>query len=121
MSYLQIEIGGKLRGWKVNMQTIEMWSKGLNFEAFSSTSVYRAVYAGLVANCEAKGEEQDFTYDEVQNWVDDLNDTEEGLKSLEEVKKAFEQSRSYVKLLEGLDAKLKTVTKEEKKKKAVRK
>lgn len=123
MSYIQIEIGGELRGWKVNQMTIELWSKMINEDAFNSSSNYGAVYAGLIANCEAKRIDPDFTYEQVCDWVDELNLTEKGLAVLDKIKEQFEASQYYIKLVEKIEAELASVKQELKqkpKKKAVK-
>lgn len=100
MSYILLkDCIGKDRGWKVNMMTIEMWSKELNTDAFNSTSTYAAVYAGLVANCLVKKEEPDFSFEQVCDYVDSLQDD----KILEDVKARFEESQYYIKLVKKLN------------------
>lgn len=106
MNYIQIEIGGKVRGWKVNQMTIEIWSKRTSFESENASSTYAAVYAGLVSNCYVKGEEPDFTFENVCDWVEDLN-TPNGLKVLEMIKKTFEESEAYIRVIEKLNEQLK--------------
>lgn len=117
-NYIQIEIGGKFRGWKVNQMTIEIWSKMLNETAFASTSNYAAVYGGLVANCYVKQEEPDFTYEQVCDWVDDLNTSANGEAILNQIKVAFEESQYYIRIIEKLNTELKTLqaVKDDKKK-----
>lgn len=107
MSYLLLtNCIGKDRGWKVNMFTVETWAKEIDTDAFNSTSTYGAVYAGLLANCKVKREEPDFTYEQVCDYVDELNTTEEGIKVLNEVKAKFEESQYYIKLVKKLNDQL---------------
>jgi len=94
MSYIQINIGGKLRGWKVNQLTLEEWSKRMG--ATNTSAVYSAVNAGLVANCYVKGIEPDFTFEDVCDWCDQLLATPEGLKTVELIKETFEKSDAYL-------------------------
>lgn len=119
MNYIQVELGGQLRGWKVNQMTIEIWSKLLNQDAFNSSSNYGAVYGGLVANCEAKRIEPDFTFEQVCDWVDELNLIDTGVVVMQQIKEAFEESQYFIKIIEKLNVAL--VTKEPDKKKAQRK
>lgn len=72
MSYIQIELGGKLRGFKFNMMSLEVFSKNINAEAVHTTSIYATFYAGLIGNCAVKREEPDFTFEDVCGWVDEL-------------------------------------------------
>lgn len=109
MNYIQIELGGEKRGWKVNQMTIELWSKMINEDAFNSSSNYSAVYAGLIANCEAKRIDPDFTYEQVCDWVDELNLTPAGLETLDKIKEAFEASQYYIRLIEKIEDELKKV------------
>lgn len=117
MSYLLLDnCIGKNRGWKVNMVTVEMWSKELDNAAFSSTSLYGAVYAGLVANCKVKQEEPDFTFEQVCDWVDECNLTPEGQQVLNQVKELFEASQYYIALVKKLKDTLEEAQEGDKKK-----
>jgi len=113
MNYTQITIGGKERGWKVNQLTIELWAKHIDQDASPSTSTYAAVYAGLVANCYVKREEPDFTFEDVCEWVDEINLSGK-YEPLEKIKKTFEESRFYINLLDKLKDQLRTTTEEKK-------
>lgn len=72
MSYIQIELGGKLRGLKFNQISLEVYTKNLNHEALVTSAIYATFFAGLIGNCTVKREEPDFTYEDVCNWVDNL-------------------------------------------------
>ncbi len=75
MSYIQIEIGGKLRGLKFNTGTnILLRSKVKDYsddekEAFGA---YCVIWAALVCNCKIKNEPVDFTFEDVCEWADAL-------------------------------------------------
>lgn len=112
MNYIQIEIGGKLRGWKVNQMTIEIWSKLMNNDAFGASTTYGAVYGGLIANCYVKQEEPDFTFENVCEWVDELQFNDAGRKVLESVKKVFEESQQYISVIDKLNVELDKIKKE---------
>lgn len=120
MSYLLLkDCIGKDRGWKVNQMTVELWSRKVDNDAFFSTSNYAAVYGGLVANCYLKQEEPDFTHEQVCDYVDSLNETEEGLAVMNKIKELFEASQYYIKLLhktEGMLREMEEVGEEDKKK-----
>lgn len=76
MSYIQIEIGGKLRGLKFNQGAIISMATILDRipeEDKISFGAYALIYAGLKGNCIVKGEEIDFTFEQVSDWVDALS------------------------------------------------
>ena len=72
MSYIQIDIGGKLRGWKGNQMTVILMAQYSDLQNYEVTASYAMVYAGLKANCYVKREETDFTFEEVCDWVEEL-------------------------------------------------
>jgi len=76
MSYLQINIGGKERGLKFNQLAIETIAKYNDAETISGL-LYAMVYGGLKANAYVKREELDFTFEQVCDWVDELENKEE--------------------------------------------
>lgn len=76
MSYLQIEIGGKLRGLKFNQLAIEILST-FNDTNTSSAFMYAMVYGGLRGNSYVKREEPDYTFENVCDWCDDLENKDE--------------------------------------------
>lgn len=94
MSYIQIEIGGKLRGLKFNVLAIKEFHKKVDYARFEDTANYALVYGGLVANCYVKGENEDFTYEEVCDWVDELSK-----EVMESIDKKFSESQAYKKLI----------------------
>ena len=76
MSYLQIEIGGKLRGLKFNQLAIEIISTH-NDTNTSTGFLYAMVYGGLKGNSYVKREEADYTFEDVCDWVDAMPNKEE--------------------------------------------
>ncbi len=89
MSYVQIEIGGKKRGWKFNKMA-ELTFKERIVPGNEMTAVYALVYAGLEANCYVKREEPDFTFETVCDWCDNISS-----ETANAVKAAFEESETY--------------------------
>ena len=80
MAYIQIEIGGKLRGLKFNMQLAkDEFLKTIDFKNYLSTANYAMFWAGLYANAYVKKEElttlEDVsaTFENVCEWVDALD------------------------------------------------
>lgn len=84
-NYIQLEVGGKLRGLKFNMATLEYIEEitgqdPLTFKAASSSFkdvreyAQTLLHAGLLSNCDSKGETPDFTADDVKKWFRELDD-----------------------------------------------
>jgi hypothetical protein len=76
MSYLQIELGGKLRGLKFNQLAIEIISTYNDLES-NTSFLYAMIYGGLRGNTYVKREEADYTFEEVCDWVDAMENKEE--------------------------------------------
>lgn len=73
MSYIEIEIGGKVRGIKFTKFAMILINKKANLENWAATANYAMVYAGLFANNYHKEVENDFTFEDVCDWVDELD------------------------------------------------
>jgi len=74
------------------------------------TGVYALVYGGLKANCYVKNEPEDFTFENVCDWTDELND-----ETLIKVQSAFQETEAYKKgqaYLADLEASKKKETEE---------
>lgn len=76
MSYLQIELGGKTRGLKFNQLAIELISS-YNDTKTNTGFVYAMIYGGLMGNTYVKREEADYTFEEVCDWIDEIQNKEE--------------------------------------------
>jgi hypothetical protein len=115
VSYIQLEIGGKLRGLKFNQLSLEVYTKNLNYgNAINASTIYATFYAGLVANCYVKQEEPDFTFEDVTNWVDELY--EQGRKKdIEKVCNCWAETHTYREWLEEFKEKLRSILEPEKK------
>jgi len=72
MSYIQIEIGGKLRGLKFNQMAAVIIGQKVDIDNYQATAGYAMIWVGLKANCYVKGEEADFTFEQVCDWVDEV-------------------------------------------------
>lgn len=76
--YIQLELGGKKRGVKFGNYALMEYSKLNNTGVveFTEQNPIRLcadiVYCGLKNNCFIKKEIEDFTYDDVIGWVDDM-------------------------------------------------
>jgi hypothetical protein len=75
MSYIQINLGGKSRGLKFNQLAIEVIST-YNDAQTSSGFLYAMIYGGMKGNSYVKREEADYTFEEVCDWVDVMEDKE---------------------------------------------
>ena len=73
MSYIQIELGGKLQGLKFNQLSIEIFTANINYEAIDTSSIYAIFFAGITGNYYAKRKEVDFTFENVCDWVDEVD------------------------------------------------
>ncbi len=107
MSYVQIEIGGKLRGLKFNKMAQLYIEQNINPGNVIS-GAYALVYAGLIANCYVKKEEPDFTFEDACDWADQLSD-----ETLLKVQAAYQETDAYKKgqaYLEDLEASKKKET-----------
>lgn len=74
--YIQVkDLGGQDRGLKFNQISLEEFTKRISVvegQVNIASTVYATFYAGLIGNVVAKREEQDFTYENVMDWVDKL-------------------------------------------------
>lgn len=113
MSYIQIEIGGKLRGLKFNQGALIVMQEKSDPGTTAFTG-YALTYAGLKANCYVKeiefidiveGKEIPITFEMVCDWVDELED---GV--LVSVMDCFKETQAFKKLFP------KEVSEEDKKK-----
>jgi len=96
MSYIQIEIGGKLRGLKFNQLAIVILSQKADPERYSETANYAMVFAGLTANCYVKQDPADFTFEEVCDWVDLLSQ-----ETIDAIDKALGEAQAYRKWIDA--------------------
>jgi len=81
MSYIQINLGGKSRGLKFNQLAIEVIST-YNDAQTSSGFLYAMIYGGMKGNSYVKREEADYTFEEVCDWVDVMENKEEVIKNV---------------------------------------
>jgi len=100
MSYIQIEIGGKLRGLKFNQGALITISELTGETVQNSKAGYAVIFAGLDANCFVKREQPDFTLEDVCDWVDDLPES-----VVMEVIECFTKSKEYQKRVPSDDVK----------------
>ncbi len=86
MSYVQIEVGGKLRGLKFNQLALITLSKYTDENNYEATAAYALFYAGLYANCYVKREEPDFDFEKACEWLETISK-----EDIEKVTAAFNE------------------------------
>lgn len=101
MSYIQIKnFGGKDRGLKFNQLSIEIFSKHLNLDAVETSSVYAMFFAGLMGNSYAKREEVDYTFEQVNDWVDELYNTDKEI--IGQVNDCFSETQQFKNFIKSI-------------------
>jgi len=70
MDYIQLELGGKLRGLKFNQYTYIKFYEKVAQDDYIATFHYAAVFAALKSNAYVKGEEFTETWEDVCSLVD---------------------------------------------------
>lgn len=95
MSFVQVNIGGQLRGLKFNQMAVITMAQHLDYENLNATYLYGVVYGGLSANAYVKREEFTHTFEEVCDWVDELT-----MEDSQKIQAAFEQTQVYKKLVD---------------------
>jgi hypothetical protein len=99
MNFIEIEIGGKVRGLKFNQMAMEIFQKYIDQNAIMASCGYATFYGGLVGNCYVKRETPDFTFEDVVNWVDELYDN--GKQDvINSVDKCFSETQTFKRFLE---------------------
>lgn len=96
MSYLQLELGGKLRGLKFNQLAIEIISTH-NDTNTQSAFMYAMIYGGLMGNSYVKREEPDYTFENVCDWVDVMENKPEAIAKATEALTATQVWKNLVK------------------------
>ena len=97
MSYIQIDIGGKLRGLKFNNASMVVLSQKVDYNNYAATALYALVYAGLYTNEYIKngGDVPDMPpFSEVCDWVDDLNKD-----AINRINETFQSTQAYKSLI----------------------
>lgn len=114
---LQIEIGGKLRGLKFTMLSLEKFEEIVPFtkKPENSRLIYATFWAGLIGYTSAKGEEEDYTFEDVQEWVDQmyLDGRMEEIEKVCEAWAAADMFKNRIKQVEDWALKVRTLTEEQ--------
>lgn len=97
MSYIQVEIGGKLRGLKFNNFGLEQMYKALEGNSVIAFS-YALIWGGLEGNRYVKREEADYSFENVCDWVDALPAK---TQTIESVTKVMTETQNYKDLIKA--------------------
>jgi hypothetical protein len=108
MSYLQLELGGKLRGLKFNQLAIEIISTH-NDNSTNSGFMYAMIYGGLMGNSYVKREEVSYTFEDVCDWVDVMGNKAEAIAKVTEVLTSTQVWKTLVKAGEEINEEKKKV------------
>lgn len=103
MSYVQLELGGKLRGLKFNQLAIEIISE-YNDGKTQSGFMYAMIYGGLMGNSYVKREEPDYTFENVCDWVDVLDNKADAVAKVTEALTSTQVWKNLVKVGEDIEA-----------------
>jgi len=81
--YTQLNIGGSVRGFKWGKWALEFYMRSLKLKenesienVMGTENFDKIVYAGLRMNCYIKQVEPDFTFEDVVNWVEVIEESE---------------------------------------------
>jgi len=91
MSYIKVMFPDNVeRGLKFNNLAVSEFFKNVNWERYNDTANYAMVWAGLYGNSFAKREEPDYTFDNVMDWVDQMDK-----KVLDDISTVLAETQKY--------------------------
>lgn len=99
-TYIQVNLGGQLRGLKFNLGTLRHIGDITGNDPFKfivNVSEYDPfmkdfrviVYAGLLSNYDSMKREPEFTQEEVRVWVDEIDNMREALRIVNAFSEAY--------------------------------
>lgn len=106
MSYIQIEIGGKLRGLKFDQGALIEFKLKAKDSENPMFLAYSLVWAGLVSNAFRKGEDFEHSFEEVCDWADKLSED-----NIQKILDAFQSTQSFLPVVKEPTDKKKLVPK----------
>lgn len=115
MSYIQVNIGGQLRGLKFNQMAVITMANYLDYENLTATYLYSVVFGGLAANAFVKREEFTESFETVCDWVDEVS-----VEDAQKIQACFEETQVYKKLVEVGQASTEEMTKKKQPKKSAK-
>jgi len=96
-NYIEIEIGGKLRGWLFNNLAYRSFISTIGGKDYFSVAPCAMLYAGLYSNAIIKEIPVDFTFGKVCEWADELADNNPDIiKKMDDI---FTESTQFKKLI----------------------
>jgi hypothetical protein len=113
MSFVEVNIGGEVRGFKFNQMAVITMAKYLDYDNLNATYLYAVVFGGLSANAFVKREEFTHSFETVCDWVDEMS-----IEDAQKVQACFEETQVYKKLVEVGQASTEQMTKKKQPKKS---
>lgn len=114
---LTLQIGGKERGIKFTMLSLEKFEEKipLTKKPENAKLIYATFWAGLIGYTSAKDEEEDYTYEDVQEWVDTLylNGRQEDIEIVCSAWAEADMFKNRIKQVEDWAQKVRSLTEEE--------
>jgi len=99
MNKITMHVGGKDRVFKFDMYAMELFIDNASFKG-QFQFIAKMLYAGLSSACYSKEMENDFTFEDVVDIVDELALSEEGKEKLKMLNDCMAESQAYKSLLE---------------------
>lgn len=107
MSYIQIDLCGKLRGLNFNMFAIEKMRDFASVAGMTSASNIAITYCGLLGNAFVKNETLDVSLEQVCEAVEEMMMDERRINDLQRITECFVESKAYKFALGQLEKKTK--------------
>jgi hypothetical protein len=114
MSFIKLTAGGKERSLKFNQFASQEMSLNYTRHPKLATDnpelffLYNIIYSGIVGGYKVTGEEIDFTFFDVINWVDDLYEQRQD-KEIQNVIAVFKESRLWEDIVDATTKKKEVV------------
>ena len=87
-------VGGKDRTFRCNQGAMDVYFQRINYNEIGASAIYATFYAGLIGDAIYRGEQVDFTYGEVVDWVEAIY--EAGRKEdIQKVCEVFADANAY--------------------------
>ena len=108
-------VGGKDRTFRCNQGAMDVYFQRINYNEVGASAIYATFYSGLIGDAIYRGEQVDFTYGDVVDWVEEIyaDGRQEDIKKVCDV---FAEANAYKTRLAELVSKIKDVEEVKKKK-----
>lgn len=100
MNKITVTVGGKERVFRYDMYALELFVSDLRFKG-QFAYVAKLIYAGLSSACYAQEKENDFTFEDVLDMVDELSLTDEGKEKLKLINECLANAQAFKSLLQA--------------------